>query len=375
MSKKNTLFNYFVKSPSGSTSTPSRSAGNSSPSATSPSINTTPRRSALTPSNSTTPTLKVKRGVAQTPITPAKGFELGSIVWAKLDGFPWWPSLVCLHPVKKVEKEGGKIHVQFFDDPPTRSWIHLKFARPYSGSQSFESLGVAKPRDKEWDKACKEADDAYKLSVEDRLKLVVELLPSDEENSMSEETTPKTVNKKSRTNDGPKPKRRRILDKGSSNDDDSEDEYKPEPVASSESEMEVSLVEEEQEVPDEDEDEESPVKRKRKLPIKNPNNKVVLSTPSNSKSFSCNSPSTVSNSTKKKLSDFSCRDAEGAVCSSQSEARNFSHLSYDFLKADKIRDAQRRSPDHPEYDPRTLLVPDSFKQGLTPAMVTNTCLS
>jgi DNA mismatch repair protein MSH6 len=61
----------------------------------------------LTPSNNDTPKLKVKRGVSKTPIPLKEGFELGSIVWAKLDGFPWWPSLVCLHPVKKVEKEGG----------------------------------------------------------------------------------------------------------------------------------------------------------------------------------------------------------------------------------------------------------------------------
>ena len=369
-SQKNTIFNYFVKSPTGST-TPSRSsaAPASSPSFASPSANTTPRRAALTPSNNDTPKLKVKRGVSKTPIPPKEGYELGSIVWAKLDGFPWWPSLVCLHPVKKVEKEGGKIHVQFFDNPPTRSWIHMKFARPYTGSQNFDSLGVSKPKDSDWDHGCKEADNALAMSVDERLKLVVELLPSDDENSISEESTPKTARKTSKKIEGPKPKRRRILTRDNSDDNEaSEEEYKPMVIDSSESEVEDSLVEEDQEDAISEEEEETPVKRKRKLPVEN--SKSVLSAPSNLKSFVCDSPSTLSNSTKKKLSDFSCRDADGAVCDSQSEERQFSHLAYEFLKPENIRDGQRRRPDDPDYDPRSIYIPDSFKQNLTPAMVT-----
>ena len=327
MSKqKNTLFNYFAKSPT-AVSTPSRNTSASSPSVASPSdSNTTPRRSALTPSNNGTPKLKVKRGLAQTPLPLKEGYELGSLLWSKLDGFPWWPSLICLHPVKQVEKEGGKVHVQFFDKPPTRSWIHMKFARPYTGSQSFDSLGVSKPKDSAWDEACREADTALGMSVEERLKLVVELLPSDEENSVSEasmttitpQQTPQTGGKKSKKSEGPKLKRRRILAHANS-DDESEDEYKPEVIASSESEVEDSLIEEDNDEPMEEEAEESPVnKRKRKAPGKNA--KSVLSTPSNLKSFNFDSPS-ISNSTKKKLSDFSCRDADGAVCDSQSEGQ------------------------------------------------------
>lgn len=368
-SQKNTIFNYFVKSPTtaaGST-TPSRSSN--AVSASSP--KTTPSRAALTPSNKDTSKLKVKRGLSQTPLPQKEGYELGSLVWAKLDSFPWWPSLVCLHPVKKVAKEGGKIHVQFFDNPPTRSWIHLKFARPYTGSQNFDSLGVSKPKDSDWDNGCKEADNALPMSVEERLKLVVDLLPSDEENSISEESTPKTATKTYKKTEGPKPKRRRIFLQGDSDEEEaSEEEYKPIAVDSSESEVEDSLIEEDQENPisEEEVEEGSPVKRKRKLPVAN--TKSVLNTHSNLKSFVCDSPSTISNSTKKKLSDFSCRDADGAVCDSQSEGRQFSHLTYEFLKPANIRDGQRRRPDDPDYDPRSIYIPDSFKQSLTPAMVT-----
>ena len=26
------------------------------------------------------------------------GFPVGSLVWSKLPGYPWWPSMVCNHP-------------------------------------------------------------------------------------------------------------------------------------------------------------------------------------------------------------------------------------------------------------------------------------
>jgi hypothetical protein len=42
------------------------------------------------------------------------------------------------------------------------------------------------------------------------------------------------------------------------------------------------------------------------------------------------------------------------------------HLRFDFLKPSKIRDAQRRSPADPDYNPKTLYVPEEFKKNLTP---------
>ncbi|KAJ8945645.1 hypothetical protein NQ314_009180 [Rhamnusium bicolor] len=47
---------------------------------------------------------------------------------------------------------------------------------------------------------------------------------------------------------------------------------------------------------------------------------------------------------------------------------NWAHNSLEFLRPDKIRDINRNKPDHPDYDPRTLFVPDSFLKGLSPAM-------
>lgn len=47
---------------------------------------------------------------------------------------------------------------------------------------------------------------------------------------------------------------------------------------------------------------------------------------------------------------------------------NWLHNSLEFLKPHKIMDINKRRPDHPDYDAKTLHVPDKFLSGLTPAM-------
>lgn len=36
------------------------------------------------------------------------------------------------------------------------------------------------------------------------------------------------------------------------------------------------------------------------------------------------------------------------------------------MRPENIKDANRKSPSHPDYNPRTLYVPEDFKQKLTP---------
>ena len=42
------------------------------------------------------------------------------------------------------------------------------------------------------------------------------------------------------------------------------------------------------------------------------------------------------------------------------------HLTFDFLKPGKIKDAEGRSEGHENFDPRTLYVPAKFMQSQTP---------
>uniref|UniRef100_A0A1I7RY21 DNA mismatch repair protein n=1 Tax=Bursaphelenchus xylophilus TaxID=6326 RepID=A0A1I7RY21_BURXY len=45
---------------------------------------------------------------------------------------------------------------------------------------------------------------------------------------------------------------------------------------------------------------------------------------------------------------------------------DFVHLSFPFLKPENIRDANKRRPDHPDYDPKTLFVPEDFIKEQSP---------
>jgi len=53
------------------------------------------------------------------------------------------------------------------------------------------------------------------------------------------------------------------------------------------------------------------------------------------------------------------------------------HLKLDFLQPEKIRDIHRRTPNDPDYDPRTLYIPTDFLNNQTPVgkiLVLNTLL-
>lgn len=52
--------------------------------------------------------------------------QLYDVVWAKLEGHPWWPSLVCKHPTQDAFQQKGKYHVQFFGEPPSRAWVKMR---------------------------------------------------------------------------------------------------------------------------------------------------------------------------------------------------------------------------------------------------------
>ncbi|XP_077304292.1 DNA mismatch repair protein Msh6-like [Lithobates pipiens] len=139
MTKQSTRFNFFAKS-----STLSRSRTKSDPSS-SPTEADLPslggKKNNSPPKESAGPRNMEGRPPGQHP--SVCDFSPGDLVWAKMPGHPWWPSLVYNHPNEDTHFRGkGKslhVHVQFFDDPPTRGWIGIKYVKNYSGSSAAEA--------------------------------------------------------------------------------------------------------------------------------------------------------------------------------------------------------------------------------------------
>lgn len=60
-------------------------------------------------------------------------------------------------------------------------------------------------------------------------------------------------------------------------------------------------------------------------------------------------------------------DANETIAQESIVTREYPHLKFEFLQPERIRDKNGRSKDHPDYDPKTLFVPDSFVKKQTPA--------
>ena len=74
----------------------------------------------------------------------------GDLVWARVSGYPWWPSMVTNDPIQsmffKVAQAGGKkvlYHVQFFGSVPERAWINWKNLVKYENAEQFDKLPSA----------------------------------------------------------------------------------------------------------------------------------------------------------------------------------------------------------------------------------------
>uniref|UniRef100_A0A0P4VS63 DNA mismatch repair protein n=1 Tax=Scylla olivacea TaxID=85551 RepID=A0A0P4VS63_SCYOL len=310
-----------------------------------------------------------------------KEFQLMDLVWAKLEGHPWWPALVCNSPGENTFMRRNQIHVQFFDRPPTRGWVKDGLVKMYGPAGE---TGVPSYRDATWVEAVKEAGEAEKLPRDDRSVLLVDMLPSDDDDDLleameedDEDDSDKSkenvaVNNMKNAHNGqpakgePKPKRRRII---LHSDSESEDDYKP-PDESGESDDSASSGVDEGQVsePESESEVDSPVKepqnkRRKAEPLKTRNLNSSLS----SSPRSASSPtSKLSSSVKAKLAVFAAKEAPPAKPAGQEEDWPF--LKEPWLQPKNIMDRERRRPDHPEYDPRTLYIPESFLAQQTPGM-------
>ncbi|CAG5127747.1 unnamed protein product, partial [Candidula unifasciata] len=108
-------------------------------------------------------------------------YTIGTVVWAKLEGYPWWPAMVECDPDTDMYYEVSpqacmvplRYHVSFFDDDDhvSRSWVRAGCITPYRGE-----LPKAKFSDghsaykKEIAVAMKNADKALLLRLKDRVE-------------------------------------------------------------------------------------------------------------------------------------------------------------------------------------------------------------
>ncbi|KAM6956142.1 DNA mismatch repair protein Msh6 [Aplochiton taeniatus] len=331
-------------------------------------------------------------------------FKAGALVWAKLEGHPWWPCMVVPQPLSGLQMRGRgrdqRLHVHFFDEPATRGWVSTKYIQEYQGSESSNAktggrFFSGKPVIR---RAMELADNVMSESVETRLKRPQCTDPSDNEEDdeddmelegstltdqeLSEEEEPEIEGAESKptrrvsratTEKGNKPKRRRIT--VASDSDDSGDEFKPDQAAAStddEEEEEVASSANEEEGRGESEEEselDSPVKPvKRKRTVEKPKPKTMA--PATPTEAPKRAPSAVTADTKSRLSAFSAPDSFESQTAGPgtSGATVWDHEKLDWLHEDKRKDAGKRRQTDEDYDPTSLYVPGDFLNRTTPGM-------
>ncbi|XP_042189105.1 DNA mismatch repair protein Msh6, partial [Callorhinchus milii] len=332
-------------------------------------------------------------------------FSPGDLVWAKLEGYPWWPSLVYDHPTTDEFLRGkGKslrVHVQFFDDPPTRGWVSVKYIKLYAGSDCKEAQrgGLYFSGKPEIRRAMEMADNAIQQPKEKRLELAVCTEPSEPESGAEEEEEEMELDgvssgseddKENNSEDeakgrkrpgratrlaSAKTKRRRIVVESDSEASSSEDEFKPDQQEGSSEESSSGAdegpISEPESEPDQDSPVKAPFKRKRGSP--------------GPRSVGRQAPCALSETPKRapavgaksRLSGFSAPESfdsqsngggAGGGPASTGQAEKWDHEKLEWLKPGKRRDAERRKEADPDYDPTTLHVPDDFLSRCTPGM-------
>ncbi|XP_050827953.1 DNA mismatch repair protein Msh6 [Serinus canaria] len=324
-------------------------------------------------------------------------YSPGDLVWAKMEGYPWWPCLIYNHPTERTIVRGkGKstrVHVQFFDDSPTRGWISVKYLKPYKGSSDRETMkgGMFYSTKPEIKRAMVLADDAMSKDKTKRLELAVCNEPSDteeEEEEMEEMSENASGNSEDCNSEedvksgkrvmsrerAVKAKRRRVLDSDSDHDG-SDVEFKPDGKEAASSEEASSGVDENESSDAETEAEsvaESPVKvpsKRKRREVKKPAKRSSLG---NECSETPKRAATVSSEAKSKLTSFAAPEnfeSQANACSGGTGGFSvWEHEKLDWLQEGKRRDAHRRRQGDPDYDPCTLYVPEDYLNKCTPGV-------
>ncbi|RXN01763.1 DNA mismatch repair protein Msh6 [Acipenser ruthenus] len=414
MAKQSSIFNFFAKSP------PLKTKLKPSPSPIEADLPSSVHKSNTSPKEEAKQAADTSKKAPARPSKPASGqtgvgklfgdkkktpgtteskttcqFKPGDLVWAKLEGHPWWPCLVYNHP-KTAELLRGKgkaqrIHVQYFDVPPMRGWVSVKYVKPYqgSGASSAKVGGVFFSGRPEIRRAVDLADSAMKDDTEKRLQLAVCVEPSDdedeEENEMEideehsdeeEEEVVKSNKRPARQSraGGQQTKRRRIM--VPSDSENSDEEFNPDEAEASSDEASSGVDENEVSEPESESeaDPESPVK-----PVKR--KQETIRTLAREKTAKPNSLSempkrlpVVAADTKLRLSAFSAPESfESQTTSAGGTTAGgggtvWDHEKLDWLQDGKRKDSKKRKQTDPDYDPTTLYISEDFLNKCTPGM-------
>ncbi|XP_032627935.1 DNA mismatch repair protein Msh6 [Chelonoidis abingdonii] len=318
-------------------------------------------------------------------------YSPGDLVWAKMEGYPWWPCLVYNHPTEgtlvRAKGKSSRVHVQFFDDPPTRGWVSIKYLKPYKGSAVRETQrgGMFYSSKPEIKRAMEMADDAMRKDKTKRLELAVCNEPSDTEDEEemevsesasgnsedydSEEEEKKKKLLASRWRSSGKAKKRRVVD-SDSDSEGSDEEFKPDAKDEASSDEASSGMGEGESASSETDtkmDVDSPVKVPSKRKRETDRKPAKRNSLENDLSETPKRAVPVSLETKSRLTSFAAPEnfeSQPNVSSSSI----WEHDKLEWLQEGKKRDGCRRRQSDPHYDPCTLHVPEDYLNKCTPGM-------
>ncbi|XP_016049760.1 DNA mismatch repair protein Msh6 isoform X2 [Erinaceus europaeus] len=399
MSRQSTLYSFFPKSPglNAAGKAPVKASREGAAASPPPSGDAAwseagPAPGALGPA--TPPEAGSLNGGLRRPAAPTSSscdFSPGDLVWAKMEGYPWWPCLVYNHPFDgtfiREKGKSARIHVQFFDDNPARGWVSKRMLKPYTGSKSKDAqkgghFYSAKP---EILRAMQRADEALSKDKVKRLELAVCDEPSEPEEEEEMEvsaanTSDKSEDKEVESEEEAQPKaqgsrrssrqtkKRRVISDSESDVGGSDVEFKPDAKEGSSDEASSGVGGSDSEGLG------SPVRAapKRKRMVTGNGSLKRKSSRKEVPPATKRTPG-ISSETKSALSSFSApQNAEPQVHTSgtgeDSHSTNWYHETLEWLKADKRRDLHRRRLDHPDFDASTLYVPEDFLNSCTPGM-------
>ncbi|XP_038253313.1 DNA mismatch repair protein Msh6 isoform X2 [Dermochelys coriacea] len=318
-------------------------------------------------------------------------YSPGDLVWAKMEGYPWWPCLVYNHPteetVVRAKGKSSRVHVQFFDDSPTRGWVSIKYLKPYKGSAVRETQrgGMFYSSKPEIKRAMEMADEAMRIDKTKRLELAVCNEPSDTEDEEemevsesasgnsedydSEEEEKKKKLLASRWRSGGKTKKRRVVD-SDSNNEGSDEEFKPDAKDEASSDEASSGMGEGESASSETDtkmDADSPVKVPSKRKRETDRKPAKRNSLENDLPETPKRAITVSLETKSRLTSFAAPENFESQ-PNVSSSTIWEHDKLEWLQEGKKRDGCRRRQSDPHYDPCTLHVPEDYLNKCTPGM-------